>query len=105
MAIFQAWCSAVALVVCGTMAAAVVPSISHSQNLTIGLVGQQWSSEAREGIDDALDDINNSTELLLGYRLKYFQHIPLPGNSSEVIAIVIGLVLSIIFCLIIECMQ
>ena len=90
MAVLQAWCSAVILAaVCGTMAAGVVPSVSHSQDLIIGLVGQQWSSsEAREGVDDALDDINNITELLSGYRLKYFHHSDstLPGTSSEVIA-------------------
>ena len=92
MAVLQAWCSAVILAaVCGTMAAGVVPSVSHSQDLIIGLVGQQWSSsEAREGVDDALDDINNITdhELLSGYRLKYFHYGDsiLPGTSSEVIA-------------------
>lgn len=63
-----------------------VPSSNASQDLIIGLVGQHWGSQARAGIDDALDDINNNTELLSDYKLKYLQHVP-PSSvtTSEVI--------------------
>ncbi len=84
------WCSITVVIVAvygiiATVAASVPVSSSHSQDLIIGLVGQQWSSQARAGIDDALDDINNNTELLSGYRLKYLQHASLPVTTSEVI--------------------
>ena len=83
----QVWYSVVIVAIYGTIAAtASVSSSSPSQDLTIGLVGQQRGSQARAGIDDALDDINNNTELLSGYKLKYLQHAP-PSSviTSEVI--------------------
>lgn len=72
------WCSAVILTVYGAKVAATVqPTSSPNQELIFGLVGQQMNSQAREGVEDALDDINNDTELLSGYKLKYF-HTPVP---------------------------
>jgi hypothetical protein len=85
MAVLQVWCSVVIVAVYGTIAtvtASVPVSSSPGQDLIIGLVSQQWSSQARAGIDDALDDINNNTELLSGYKLKY---IPVSVTKSEVI--------------------
>lgn len=85
MAVLLAWCSAVILAVHHTLAA-TVSSSSSSQDLIFGLVGQQWSSQARAGVEDALDDINNNTDLLSGYKLKYFRHTPVPVTVSEVIS-------------------
>ena len=83
------WCSVVIVAIYGTIAAtASVTSSSPREDLTIiGLVGQQWGSQrAIAGIDDALDDINNNTELLSGYKLKYLQHAPPPSvTTPEVI--------------------
>ena len=85
MAVLRAWCSAVILAIHGTLAA-TVHSDGPSQDLIFGLVGQQWSSQAIAGVEDALDDINNNnTELLSGYKLKYFQHTPVSVIASEVI--------------------
>ena len=89
MAVLQVWCSVVIVAIYGTIAAtASVSSSSPNQDLTIiGLVGQQWGSQqAIAGVDDALDDINNNTELLSGYKLKYLQHSsPSFVTTSEVI--------------------
>ena len=83
MAVLQVWCSAVILALYGIMAV-TVSSMSPSQDLIFGLVGQQWSDQAKAGVEDALNDINNDTELLSGYKLKYFQHTHGSVIGSEV---------------------
>ena len=87
MAVLQAWYSAVILAIqCHGTLAATISSSSPSQDLIFGLVGQQWSGQARAGVEDALDDINNNTDLLSGYMLKYCRHTPIPVTLSEVIS-------------------
>lgn len=69
MAVSQLWFSAIILsAVHGTT----------SQDLIFGLIGQQpWSSEAKCGVEDALNNINNNlSHILSGYSLKYFQYNP-----------------------------
>lgn len=75
MAVLQSvWCTIVMiLALYSILAVSTIPSVSPSQDLIFGVVGQQWSSQARAGVGDALDDINNNTELLSDYKLKYFQ--------------------------------
>ena len=75
MAVLQVLCSAITLAVYGIMI--VISSSSPSQDLIFGLVGQQWSSQAaKTGVEDALEDINNNSDFLSGYKLKFSQHTP-----------------------------
>ena len=60
-------------------------SLVTAQDLIFGLVGQQWSSRARAGVEEALYEINNRSDILLNYKLKYFVHMPLAGIESQVL--------------------
>ena len=43
---------------------------SHNRQLFFGLLGHQENSRAQRGVEDALDVINNRTDILLGYALR-----------------------------------
>ena len=81
MALLRVWCRAIILtsILCAT---SFSTGNSPSQDLIFGLVGQQWSSQARAGVEEALDEINNRSDILSNYKLKY---LPLAGIESQVL--------------------
>ena len=88
MALLRVWCRAIILasILCGTSFSSNSPS--DSQDLIFGLVGQQWSSQARAGVEEALYEVNNRSDILSGYKLKYFavhDHTPTTGLESQVL--------------------
>ena len=81
MALLQVWCRTIILtsILCGTSLSSNSP-----RDLIFGLVGQQWSSRARAGVEEALYGINNRSDILSDYKLKYFVHTPTKGVESQV---------------------
>ena len=78
MALLQEWYRAIIIsILCGSS----FSSNSPSQDIIFGLVGQQWNSQARTGVEDALSEINNRNDILLSYKLKYFPHSPTSGSQ------------------------
>ena len=82
MALLQVWCS-VALIAIDSVASS--SSSSQSQELFFGLVGDQESSRAKSGVEDALNDINKRGDLLSNYKLSYYQYAPRSPSQSQVI--------------------
>ena len=79
MALSRVWFAVCVLVeICGTYFSSSTPS----RDLIFGLVGEKWSSLAKSGIDDALNEVNNKSDLLSGYKLKYFSYAPASGQSA-----------------------
>ena len=62
-------------------------SLVTAQDLIFGLVGQQWSSRARAGVEEALYEINNRNDILSNYKLKCFVYMPIAGIESQVLQI------------------
>ena len=83
MVLLQVWCRAVVTVLIGILCGANF-SNNTSQDLILGLISQQWSSQARIGVEDALSEINNRSDILPGYKLKYFPHTATSGLESQV---------------------
>jgi hypothetical protein len=83
MALLRMWCRAIILTsfLCGTSFSSIS---SPRQDLIFGLVSQKWSSRASAGVEDALSEINNRSDILSGYKLKYFMHTPTTGLESQV---------------------
>ena len=73
MALLQVWYRAFII---SSFYSTSFSSNSSSKDIIFGLVGKQWSGQARIGVEDALSEINNRDDILLGYKLKYFPHIP-----------------------------
>ena len=79
------WCSAVVTAVC-CMAAVSLATSDRKKELYFGLMGHQMPTEAKRGVEDALEDINNRNELLRGYELKYLHNAPiLDSNGGQVL--------------------
>ena len=85
MALLQVWCRAI--IFTSILCATSFSSNSSSQDLIFGLVGQQWSSRARAGVEEALYEINNRSDILSDYKLKYFVRTPIAGIESQVLQI------------------
>ena len=80
-------CTAVITAVCCMAAVSLVTS-DHKKELYFGLMGHQMPSEARKGVEDALEDINNKSHLLRGYELMYLQYaVTLDSNDGQVLYI------------------
>ena len=82
MALLRVWYRAIILT--SILRGTSLSSNSPSQDLIFGLVGQQWSSRARAGVEEALYEINNRSDILSDYKLKYFVHTPTKGVESQV---------------------
>ena len=78
MALLQEWYRAIIISI---LYGSSFSSNSPSQDIIFGLVGQQWNSQARTGVEDALSEINNRNDILLGYKLKYFSYSPTSGSQ------------------------
>ena len=73
MALLQVWWSftfIAAIIYSMEAVASLSSSNGNSQPLFFGLLGNQDNRLAKRGVEDALDDINNRSDILSGYNVK-----------------------------------